>query len=62
MKNENCGYCKYSLVIHSSDGEPIGICRRYPPLNVISSSDGVSSIFSTISKGDWCGEFKKNDK
>ena len=54
MDNLTCENCIYWKAV----SEPKGVCRRYPPLNVI-LKDGVESSEWPETAGDsWCGEHK----
>jgi len=46
-KDENCTMCKFFCTTQS-------VCCRFPP-------QGESRLQPSVSKFDWCGEFKTNE-
>ena len=50
--------CEYCLFFKPTGGDLNGECKRYPP--VPDKSLHPNSV--RVHHGDWCGEFKGNDK
>lgn len=69
MNGEVCADCVF---YKSQDGQPAGLCRRYPPTPIVVMQQGPSNllkpgapqlvqqimpVYSMVQRGDWCGEF-----
>ena len=61
-KGACCGICRFSLDVDRRTeygGEPVVLCRRYPPKNWNGEVHDHNS--TQVFPGDWCGEFQPMD-
>ena len=56
MKCEDCKFC--SKMDMCSGGEQLGLCRRFPPILVITDEDPIDSWPRVNMNSDWCGELQ----
>jgi hypothetical protein len=59
----SCGQCAHVLPVPEATGEPIGSCRRYPPVAIGKPDGAIVSTFPQVRLADiWCGEFQRRGK
>lgn len=57
---ESCKSCKFWKALSDEDFQ--GYCRRFPPVDIVRVSDGVSNVkseFPLTPEYTWCGEYVK---
>lgn len=52
-----CVACKFFKAEGSDEGEPVGLCRRYPPLVLTDEAGQPFATQPLVSGSDWCGDF-----
>jgi hypothetical protein len=60
---EDCSHFAANRPSNNSRSQLSGQCRRYPPtVHITTTANGSSANthWSTVSRSDWCGEFKSN--
>ena len=50
-----CVLCKYFITVPGVGIEGGGICRRHPPVAIVTPK-GLTSTFPYVSPVNWCGE------
>lgn len=59
--NPRCDKCRWWVRIPTPNYEQGGICKRFPPQVVISSTGMPLSLFPRTLPEDWCGQYAATD-
>jgi hypothetical protein len=58
-QTESCGSCVFYLGKYTaSKTEPVGFCRRFPPVESDPLKAGIAAFaHPTVTESQWCGEY-----
>jgi hypothetical protein len=61
-EQRTCSSCQWhDVVFDDHTGEPIGLCRRYPP-RLVPIDDEPVQMYPNVAADDWCGEWSEPTK
>jgi hypothetical protein len=63
-ETECCASCRFYLGNYvASKVEPVGFCRRFPPVETDTLKAGIAAYtFPMVTAGQWCGEYDPLDQ